>query len=184
MYVYACMCQGRNTPGRGAPGKRDHKLNKENTNTEQREMERANNKRKRTVCGLDPPPPPQPSPRLSLIFPSVVPSNNRRRLSFCVREHSCGQSPALLDPIRCAAIHRNGSGTSVSRYPQPTDLIWMPAGSLRQRSVHQVQPAGVVFRASDVPKAFRIKRAEPGAPAKGGGRPGWVPGRFFGPDQG
>ena len=121
---------------------------------------------------------------MSLIFPSVVPSNNRRRLSFCVREHSCGQSPALLDPIRCATMHRNGSGTSVSRYPQPTDLIWMPAGSLRQRSVHQVQSAGVVFRASDGPKAFRIKRAEPGAPAKGGGRPGWVPGRFFGPDQG
>ena len=110
--------------------------------------------------------------------------NNRRRLSLCGREHSCGQSPALLDPIRCATMHRNGSGTPVKRYPQPTDLIWMPAGSLRQLSVHQVQPAGVVFRASDGPKAFRIKRAEPGAPAKGGGRPGWVPGRFFGPDEG
>ena len=107
---------------------------------------------------------------MSLIFPSVVPSNNRRRLSFCVREHSCGQSPALLDPIRCATMHRNGSGTSVSRYPQPTDLIWMPAGSLRQRSVHQVQPAGVVFRDSDGPKAFRIRRTGPAAPGKGGGR--------------
>ena len=82
----------------------------------------------------------------------------------------CGQSPALLDPIRCATMHRNGSGTSVKRYPQPTDLIWMPAGSLRQLSVHQVQPAGVVFRDSDGPKAFRIRRTGPAAPGKGGGR--------------
>ena len=97
-------------------------------------------------------------------------NNNRRRLSLCGREHSCGQSPALLDPIRCATMHRNGSGTSVKRYPQPTDLIWMPAGSLRQLSVHQVQPAGVVFRDSDGPKAFRIRRTGPAAPGKGGGR--------------
>ena len=95
-------------------------------------------------------------------------NNNRRRLSLCGREHSCGQSPALLDPIRCATMHRNGSGTSVSRYPQPTDLIWMPAGSLRQLSVHQVQPAGVVFRDSDGPKAFRIRRTGPAAPARAG----------------
>ena len=60
--------------------------------------------------------------------------------------------------------------TSVSRYPQPTDLIWMPAaaGSLRQLLCTKSNRLESVFRDSDAPKAFRIRRTWPAAPARAG----------------
>ena len=50
----------------------------------------------------------------------------------------------------------------------------MPAGSLRQLSVHQVQPAEVVFRDWDGPKAFRISGGQRAVPAEDRERPGWA----------
>ena len=82
--------------------------------------------------------------------------------------HSCGQSPALLDPIgvlRC-------SGTSVNRYPQPTDLIWMPAGSLRQLCAPS--PTGWNYLSglgwSEIVPNHENRAC---SACKGGGRPEW-----------
>ena len=106
------------------------------------------------------------------------------------RSHRAGLSPEFLDPpeiyrnlwkstflraipcsfgsSRCATMHRNGSGPSVNRYNQPTDLIWMPAGSLRQ--LLSPSPIGwsPSFGTRMAPKAFRIRRTGPAAPARAG----------------
>ena len=77
-------------------------------------------------------------------------------------------------------MHRNGLGTSHS---QPRDSIRMPTVSVRQLPVHQIQPAEVVFRYWDGPKAFRISAGQRAVPAEDRKRSGWVPGRLSHPGQ-
>ena len=69
-------------------------------------------------------------------------NNNRRRLSLCGREHSCGQSPALLDPIRCATMHRNGSGTS-SQALSPTHRLDLDASWIFETTFCAPSPGGL-----------------------------------------
>ena len=55
----------------------------------------------------------------------------------------------------------------ISQPLSPTHRLDLDASWIFETtSVHQVQPAGVVFRDSDGPKAFRIRRTGPAAPAR------------------
>ena len=64
------------------------------------------------------------------------------------------------------------------------DASWSWAGSLRQLSVHEVQPGGAVFGDSGGPKAFRISAGQRPVPVEDRERPGWGPGRLSHPGQG
>ena len=96
--------------------------------------------------------------------PPAQPTPAERSHRGCARParniHSCGNP--LLFWIRYGVIRScSGRTRSVRRFVSET--------TCETTFCAQVQPARVVFRDSDGPKAFRIRRTGPAAPGKGRG---------------